>query len=143
MQTVAYIEKIGDIHYYYSFVNNSLTVNEFIGGESALERKLDELTAQSFLALYEDFLHIDKETIDKGKEVHSYEELRKRVKAYIEWGHKNISSSPGSVAQNGYIARKYITKMIDMISHENINKKKLVMISHSIKETFERLPKFE
>lgn len=141
MITVGFIQEDRGVYYYYTFVSDTLSIAEHPGPEGPFKRKFEELMAQMFLAHCEDFILLDKEIVDRGKEVHSYTELAQRVKDFMKWGHENIDIAPGSVAQNGYVVTKYMKGMIDMISIDHPMRKDLIFINSCIKDTWEN--KFE
>ena len=143
MTTVGYISKINDIHYFYSVVNNQITVQSFSGPSGVMQRKLHELTAESFLVLFEDFLLTDAQITDRGKDMQLYQESEKRIRDFMKWAHENKESSPGSVCDNAYISTKFMRRMIDIISDENPKKKDLIFLMHCVTFTYEKAYKIE
>ncbi len=135
MITVGYIKEENGIHYFYSIVDDTISVQTFSGGEGMMRRKLVELKASSILILFEKFLIKDREIVDRGKDVHVYKEKIKRIQKYMEWGHENISTSPGLVIDNGLIMTKAMKSMIKMISDEHPMKKDLIFLQASVTQT--------
>ncbi len=136
MMFVGFLEKVDDVYYYYSVVNDKVTVGGFSGEEDAFAKKLAELKAQLFLVIFEEFLSVNKLILDPGKNVHVYHEKVKRIQSYIEWGHKNIELMPHSVADNGFVSVKFMEAIINLISKNNPHFKTLVFLKHCVIKTY-------
>lgn len=132
MITVGYIKKEGDIHYYYSVVNEHISVNTYEGPDGMMSEMFSRLKASALLALCEDFLSIDSETPDRGKDVQVYEELKDRMKAYMTWGHENLELSAGKICDYGSKAEKYMDGILNLIDNSNAGKKDLIFLRHCV-----------
>jgi hypothetical protein len=136
MNTVGFIRKDGETSYFYIRIGQKLRVIEHSGPDMYVRKLMVDNKASSILILFETFLQLDKEIVDRGKGVQVYEELAKRIQAYIEWGHENRVNAPESVIQNGFIATKYMNGMINMISMEHPMRKHLIFLEHSVTQTY-------
>lgn len=136
MNTVGFITKKGETSYFYSRVGDTVTVQSYTGSEGYVKQLMIELKASSMLILFEEFLQIDSRTIDRGKNVHVYDELIGRIRSFIDWGHKNRDIAPASIIDNAFISRKYMNAMIDMISPEHENIKDLIFLENCVTLTY-------
>jgi len=144
MTYAGYIKREDDTHYFYSFVEDRLTVQTYSGPDGVFLKKFNDIKASAALLLVEQFLVIDVTLSDPGKDVQSYKELRKRCQDYIKWGHDNRDHSPESVIQNSEVARKnYMSKMIGMISPEHQIRKELIFLAHGIERLYQEHLEFK
>ena len=137
MTYAGYIKREDDTHYYYSFVEDRLTVQTFSGNQKLFVHKFNGLKASAALLLVDQFLIKDIVITDAGKDIISYKELRKRVQAYVSWGHDNREHSPESVIDNAIRVKKdFIDKMINMISPAHPERKELIFLAHGIETLY-------
>lgn len=132
MILVSYIKKIERVHYYFTHIDGKTTVAEFKGPEGIMKHILVSNKCTCMLYLFEQFISIDKEITDPGKETFAYSEKVKRIKAYIDWGFDNQDIAAESVIDNGFISRKFMKAMIDSISPEHPSKKELIMLHYNV-----------
>jgi len=143
MTYAGYIKKEGDIHYFWSFVEDRRTVQEYSGPQAIFIHKFNGLKASAALLLVEQFLVKDVTIIDPGKDIHTYSELRKRVQAYTGWGHDNQEHSPESVIDNAIRVKKdFIDKMINMLSVNHPERKELIFLAHGIEVLYKEHKEF-
>jgi hypothetical protein len=135
MKTVGYIKKEGDLHYFYSFTEGVITVQS-CKGDGLCKKKMVDMKASSMLILFEGFLALDSELIDRGKDVHIYQEKIDKISAFIEWGHANYDTAPASIVDNAFIMTKYMRNMLKLISDEHPMKKDLIFLEHCVIQTY-------
>lgn len=136
MVTVGYIKKENGIDYWYTLSNNSISPHTHKGAEGVLRHKMVKCKASSMLALFEDFLLIDQDIEDPGKDVHTYKEKIKSIMKFIEWGHENYDTLTESIIDNAFIMSKAMKSIIKLISPDNEDLKKLIFIHHTVTLTY-------
>ena len=144
MTYASYIKREGDTHYFYSFVEDRLTVQSFSGPDGVFLKKFNDIKASVALLLVEQFLVKDVTLMDSGKNTHSYKELRKRCQDFITWGFENKDQLPESVIQNAEVIRsRYISKMISMVSPAHPDRKELIFLAHGIESLYKEHLEFK
>lgn len=137
MTYASYIKREGDIHYFYSFVEDRLTVQSYSGHDGVFIKKFNDVKASAAILLVEQFLVKDVVLEDKGKDVFSYVELRKRAQDFIKWAFENKDHSPESVIQTAEVCRKkFLSKMINMISPAHPDRKELIFLAYAIQQLY-------
>ena len=131
MTHVGYIGEFSGKHLVYSMVDNQWSVTEF-ESEGLCRQKMKEMKATAMIILFEQFLIIDKDIKDTGKNVVSYKELRKRLQDFINWSLDNQEVHTEKVISNGLKMRKVMNQMIKMISPEHPNRKELIFLAFNV-----------
>jgi hypothetical protein len=144
MTYAGYIKREGDTHFFWSFVEDRRTVQTYSGYDGVFIHRFNGIKASAALLLVDQFLVKDVVIIDRGKDIHSYSELRKRVQAYVSWGHANREHSPESVIDNAIrVKQDFIDKMINMISPEHAERKELIFLAHGIEILYKEHKEFK
>lgn len=131
MTYVGYIGEFDGKHLVYSMVDNEWSVTEF-ESEGLCKQKMKEMKATAMIILFEQFLIIDKDLQDTGKNVVSYKELRKRLQDYLNWSLDNQHVHTDKVISSGFKMRKVMNQMIKMISPEHPDRKHLIFLMFNV-----------
>lgn len=134
---VGYIGEFSGQHLVYSVVDNVWSVTGF-ESEGLCHQRMKEMKASAMVILFEEFLIIDSQISDGGKDVVSYKELRKRLQDYITWSLEFGSINPEKVVLNGFKMRKIMFQMIGMISKEHELRKKLIFVWFNVTKLYEQ-----
>jgi hypothetical protein len=137
MKMVGYIGEDSGMHYVYSNVDNVWSVSQY-SSEGLCKQKMMEMKASAMIIIFEDFLILDSQVEDLGKNVVSYKELRKRIQDYITWALEHQGISPQKVSENGFKMRKVMAQMIKMITPENEKRGELLFLFKNVTLLFEQ-----
>ena len=137
MTYAGFIKREEDTFYFYSFVEDRMSVQTYTGPEGYFLKKFNDLKASAAILLVEQFLVKDVTLLDKRKETFAYKELRKRAQDYVKWSFENKDHSPESVIQNAEVCRKnFLSKMINIIDPEHPQRKELIFLAHGIERLY-------
>lgn len=138
MNTVCHFKTEDDNYYYYHVTGDIISVQCFSGHKDDFRKLINSLKATSLLILFEKFIIEDSKIVDNSKNVYVYKEKTERLKAFIEWGHKNIDVSPFEVVQVAEKASKWMNVMLGLLSLESPSRKELIFLHHCVVSTIEK-----
>ena len=135
MNLIDYIEKKDGVHYFFHAWKDTINVREFSGEGHVLERNLIKLKAELITELYNEFVLVDKQIVDRGKKTPIYDKNIASISNFIDWAIENKETKPGEVSKNGVVMLRAIKAIISLVSPNTKKKKDLVFLCYMIEKT--------
>jgi hypothetical protein len=132
MIVIDLIKRDEDKFLYYYFLNNLVTIDEFIGFPSNFLLHFSKLQNQLIIEMVQDFISMEREIEHTSKEIFSYKQCVENLRAFIKWGIEN-EKMPEKITT--FVNLKIIAALnsvVDLVSEKNEKKKDLIFIVHCV-----------